>query len=315
MINVCNFASSCKKIIKPLWLSGDDEFLKYDTANTYINFFKAQGYSHKSIELKASADWQALQQLIDHRNLFPEKKILACELNQKSLTKKIDQIYSEKFARLPKHIKILLISNKLAASSKKSALFQQTQELTIWPLKPGELVNWAQNHADFLEIAINKNQLEELIKLAHYEPINIKNSLNILHTSKVTDIDLCVQSQSMHDNWYILEQAMIGNMKALLLALKPISEAEILPLLHVIGYCVKNALKIIKLKKAGNQQACNAVIKWPKQQKLYQDMLNRPKDWHKIAEQLIKLEAQIKGSKKIEPNKILLTKLLSMIAK
>lgn len=317
MLNVCNFISNLNKVTQILLISGDDEFLKYDTSSIYLEYCKKLGYSSRRLELKSSSDWAVLPTLIEQNSFFPEKKLLICQLNQKSINQNIDTKFSSFLSTIPDHIRIIFIANKISASLKKTKIYSLMSDLSIWPLKPNELKLWTNNQAKFLNLKLEPAQTEQLIRHANFNALEVKNSLAILASGKLEfNSVFSVSSQSSLDIWQLLDYAMIGDKIKVVEICRKVHTSEIISILTACIYCLKNALKIEKLIQSGSNldSACRAIIKWPKQQMKYKQLMQRRKNWQEIINKAIQLEQNLKGINPKVPVKVQLIKLLTQIA-
>ena len=311
MLKIHEFPAKISQIKQPLWIAGDDEFLKLDACNLYIEFLKKSNYTAKHIALNCVSDWQNLHSYFASNAFFVEKTILICQVNLKSLNKNNDAYFSELIVNMPKHLKIIFISNKISATIKKTQTINFFTELTIWPMRNNELELWTKNTAMFYGINSSREQLQYLIKKADDEAATIKNSLKILHANSITTLDelalkFCIPDTNTANVWSIIDAALAGNCSKLkqLIANSDQSISGIMSLFNACLYMMKNIINIYDLSHdIGLNQACSSIINWPKQRAAYEKAMLRSRgfDWHIVMQATLKLEQELKGRKSPTP--------------
>ena len=307
MLKVANFPITIKSIKQPLIIAGDDIFLKQDCCNLFASYWQKQGFNLTRITLNMALDWFQLQELITHKSLFVENKVIICELNQKSISKKNDAILHEKLSSLPPNIKVVFLSNKITASTKKTSVFSTLTELTIWPLRNNELTIWTTNQAKFLGINCQPEQTQLLIKKSDLNPLTIKNNLKIMASNNCNELETeqINIASSQTDNWQILDYALNGNVKKLLAAISNIDPNSIMSLHNICSYGVKQLTKIYDLIHAGlsPETATAKILNWPKQRQSYLQAVLRHRDfdWHIIQRKMLKIDLELKGAKASAP--------------
>lgn len=308
MLKIHNLPSNICKINKPLLLAGDDDYLKQDACELFIQYWQKQKFKIKRFTLNTVDDWHKLIIPLEHKSLIPEFSILVCSLNQKSITKKIDEKFSEKFNNLPKNIKIVFVTNKLSKTLKTKAIIKNTSELSIWPMKPLELDAWILEQAKFLNISLSKNIVNQVKQKANLNPCTIKNYLKILASNNIlepkeNDMHFCISETGNDDCWNIIELAFLGKTKELGVIIKNYEKNQnsMMNMYNVMLYSVKNMSKIAENHSEGKELAAaiRLVSNWPKQQSLYNQayLRNKKIDWHKIILELLEIELILKGAK------------------
>lgn len=303
MLSTVNFAKSFKKIAQPIFVSGDDEFLKYDINEIFVNYWRKQGYKYSSLKLNSSENWLELNNLITHNSLFDSNKVITCYLNQNSLSKKQDLMIANKIAKLNQNIKLMFISSRVSATLKKSNILPCFNLLAVWPLKPNELIAWGLNQAEALNLDISAQQMQTIIQKSDFCPLNIKNNLKILAINPKVNLALIVNNDMQKDNWQIIESALLGNTNAVIASLKDYNAKNYLSLHHVCFYTVEKLTQISDLISAGHttDSAINKLINWPKQRQQYSLAINRLQsyNWHIIKQKAIEIDLAFKGSNTI----------------
>lgn len=145
----------------PVFLvTGDEPLLCGESCDRIRRYLREQGFSERELlHVDAQFSWDQLLANANALSLFAEQRILEVRLGSHKPNRTDSQLLQSYLNNPPPDTVLLLICDRLDASSKKSAWYKQVEQqgmvVEIWPPESHELPGWLQSRARLLGLQLS----------------------------------------------------------------------------------------------------------------------------------------------------------------
>ena len=294
--------------LKPAYLiAGEEHLLVLEAADALRARARALGFIERDVlDAEGSFDWNALAQSANAMSLFATRKLIDLRLPTGRPGKDGSAAIVEFCANPPPDTVLMITCNEWSKKHEGawvSAIERIGLAVPIWPMKPGELLDWIKQRMASRGLKPDSAAINALIEriegnlLAAAQEIE---KLALLHGSKPLDAETLedlVADSSRFDVFKLTDAALAGESARALKILDGLrAEGEQVPAL--LGWITNQLQLLARLSSNGNLNAAfRAEHVWPARETLYRKTLARADadHWEACLTQAARIDRVSKG--------------------
>ena len=206
----------------PVYLiSGDEPLILEECCDLLRASMRDKGFQEREVlHVEGHFKWEYLLECANALSLFAEQKLIELRLGSHKLNKAASEILQEYIRHAPPENILLIISDKLDSTAKKSAWHKAIEKsgafIEVWPVDIQQLPGWIRHRASSLNLQLDDSAIQLLCDRVEGNLLAAKQELDKLQllypsgTLTAEQIVEAVSDNSRYDVYGLMDAVALG---------------------------------------------------------------------------------------------------------
>lgn len=263
--NPDQLSTQLSKTTAPVYfVTGDEPLIIEESCDQIRLHLKNQGFNEREVlHVEAGFKWEYLLECANALSLFADLRLIEIRLNAQKINKQASAIIQEYVKNAPAENVLLIIADKLDASSKKSAWYKAIDNkgliVEIWPIESHQLPSWLKQRAKQSNLELNDEAVAILCDrlegnlLAAKQELDKLKLLNQSNKLSAEDIIAAVSDSSRYDVFTLMDAVIAGQSERSLKILQTLKQEGVEA--TIILWAITRDIRLLHIIKAGLLQS------------------------------------------------------------